>query len=84
MVIDDGVPAQSLLDALNAVRPTHIERIDVFDVYRGPGVGPGKKSLAILVLMQDTARTLTDAEIDATVADLLRELQNRFKATLRQ
>jgi phenylalanyl-tRNA synthetase beta chain len=56
----------------------------VFDVYRGPGVGPGKKSLAILVLMQDTARTLTDAEIDATVADLLRELQNRFKATLRQ
>jgi phenylalanyl-tRNA synthetase beta chain len=84
VVIDDGIPAQSLLDALNAVRPAHVERIDVFDVYRGPGVGPGKKSLAILVLMQDTARTLTDAEIDATVADLLRELQNRFKATLRQ
>jgi phenylalanyl-tRNA synthetase beta chain len=84
VVVDDGIPAQSLLDALNAVRPAHVERIDVFDVYRGPGVGPGKKSLAILVLMQDTARTLTDAEIDATVADLLRELQNRFKATLRQ
>jgi phenylalanyl-tRNA synthetase beta chain len=84
VVIDDGISAQSVLDALNAVRPAHVERIDVFDVYRGPGVGPGKKSLAILVLMQDTARTLTDAEIDATVADLLRELQNRFKATLRQ
>jgi phenylalanyl-tRNA synthetase beta chain len=84
VVVDDGIPAQSLLDALNAVRPAHVERIDVFDVYRGPGVGPGKKSLAILVLMQDTARTLTDAEIDGTVADLLRELQNRFKATLRR
>ena len=84
VVVDDGIPAQALLDALNAVRPEHVERIDVFDVYRGPGVAPGKKSLAILVLMQDTARTLTDAEIDATVADLLRELENRFKATLRQ
>jgi phenylalanyl-tRNA synthetase beta chain len=84
VVIDEGIAAQSLLDALNAVRPAHVERMGVFDVYRGPGVGPGKKSLAILVLMQDTARTLTDAEIDATVADLLRELQNRFKATLRQ
>ena len=84
VVVDDGIPAQALLDALNAVRPAHVERIDVFDVYRGPGVAPGKKSLAILVLMQDTARTLTDAEIDATVADLLRELENRFKATLRQ
>ncbi len=84
VVIDEGVPAQMLLDTLNATRPAHVERIDVFDVYRGAGVGAGKKSLAILVLMQDTARTLTDAEIDATVADLLRELENRFKATLRQ
>jgi phenylalanyl-tRNA synthetase beta chain len=84
VVVDDAIPAQTLLDALNAVRPDHVERIHLFDVYRGPGVGPGKKSLAILVLMQDTARTLTDAEIDVTVADLLRELQNRFKATLRQ
>jgi phenylalanyl-tRNA synthetase beta chain len=56
----------------------------LFDVYRGPGVDPGKKSLAILVLIQDTARTLTDAEIDATVALLLRELESRFNATLRR
>ena len=84
VVVDDSVSAQRLLDTLNAARPAFVDRIAIFDVYRGPGVGPGKKSLAILVLMQDTARTLTDAEIDATVADLLRELQNRFKATLRQ
>jgi phenylalanyl-tRNA synthetase beta chain len=83
VVVDDAVPAQAVLDALNAVRPPHVERLALFDVYRGAGVGPGKKSLAILVLMQDTARTLTDAEIDNTVADLLRELENRFKATLR-
>ncbi len=56
----------------------------LFDVYRGPGIEPGKKSLAILVLMQDTERTLTDAEIDATVAGLLRILADRFGATLRQ
>lgn len=84
VVVDDKVPAQALLDALNSVRPVHVDRVDVFDVYRGPSIGAGKKSLAILVLIQDTARTLTDAEIDATVSGLLRELQNRFKATLRQ
>jgi phenylalanyl-tRNA synthetase beta subunit len=33
--------------------------------------------------MQDTARTLTDAEIDATVADLLRVLKERFDASIR-
>jgi phenylalanyl-tRNA synthetase beta chain len=84
VVVDDALPAQAILDALGAAKPPHVEHIALFDVYRGPGVERGKKSVAILVLMQDTARTLTDAEIDATVAGLLRELENRFKATLRQ
>ena len=61
-----------------------VDAVRLFDVYRGPGIEAGKKSLAILVLMQDTERTLTDAEIDATVARLLRILADRFGATLRQ
>jgi phenylalanyl-tRNA synthetase beta chain len=84
VVVDEALPAQAILDALGAAKPPHVEHITLFDVYRGPGIERGKKSLAILVLMQDTARTLTDAEIDAAVAVLLRELENRFNATLRQ
>jgi phenylalanyl-tRNA synthetase beta chain len=84
VVIDEGVPAQAVLDALGAAKPASVERLALFDVYRGPSVGTGKKSLAILVLIQDTARTLTDAEIDATVAVLLREIENRFGGTLRR
>jgi len=34
--------------------------------------------------MQDTARTLTDAEIDAAVAQLLRVIEDRFGGTLRK
>ena len=84
VVVDDGVPAQDVLAALDAARPPFVDAIRLFDVYRGPGIPAGKKSLAILVLMQDTARTLTDAEIDATVAEMLRLLTDRFSATLRQ
>jgi len=84
VVLDEAIPAQAVLEALDAVKPPFVDRFGIFDVYRGPGIDPGKKSLAILVLIQDTARTLTDAEIDATVAGLLRELQSRFKAMLRR
>ena len=84
VVVDDAVPAQDILAALDAARPSFVDAIRLFDVYRGPGIPAGKKSLAILVLMQDTARTLTDAEIDATVAEMLRVLAERFSATLRQ
>ncbi len=84
VVVDEALPAQEVLSALEAVKPTQIAQISLFDVYKGAGVDPGKKSLAILVLIQDTARTLTDAEIDAAVTVLLRELETRFSATLRK
>jgi phenylalanyl-tRNA synthetase beta chain len=83
VVVDEAVPAGSVLAALDAARPARVEAISLFDVYRGAGIEAGKKSLAILVLIQDTERTLTDAEIDATMAGLLRVLTDRFDATLR-
>jgi phenylalanyl-tRNA synthetase beta chain len=39
--------------------------VAVFDVYQGPGVGEGRKSLALSVTLQPTEKTLTEAEIDA-------------------
>jgi phenylalanyl-tRNA synthetase beta chain len=84
VVVDEGVPASALLHVLMIAKPARVEAIRLFDVYRGAGLPQGKKSLAILVLMQDTERTLTDADIDATLAELLRVLRDRFGATLRQ
>ena len=84
IVVDEAVPAQALQDALLAARPPYVVRIELFDVYRGTGLPQGKKSLAILVLMQDTARTLTDADIDAALAAMVGVLQQRFGATLRR
>ena len=83
VVVKDGIPTQDILAALNAGKPDHVQTIALFDVYRGPGIEPGEKSLAILVLMQDTERTLTDAEIEATMAGLMRILANGFAAKLR-
>jgi phenylalanyl-tRNA synthetase beta chain len=84
VVVAETIPAEAVLDALRRSSGGHVERVALFDVYRGHGIEHGKKSLAILVLMQDTARTLTDAEIDVTVADLLRVLGERFDASIRK
>ncbi len=84
IVLDDGIPAAAVLDALEAARPPHVESVQLFDVYRGTGIAPGKKSLAILVVMQDTERTLTDADIEATMGALVRVVTERFQAILRQ
>ena len=56
--------------------PNVIE-LALFDLYRGKGVEEGKKSLAFRVLLQDTKKTLTDAEIDPSVARLIAVLQKQ-------
>ena len=84
IIVDDAVAAQAIVDAMEAAKPPYVERIEPFDLYRGPPLPTGKKSLAILVLMQDTERTLTDADIDAAMSALLGALRDRFGATLRE
>ena len=83
LVVDEAVPVQALLDALTQGKPAHVNTLRLFDVYRGAGLTEGKKSLAILVLMQDTSRTLTDADIAATEAHLLSVAREKFGAELR-
>ena len=55
----------------------------MFDVYRGPGVAEGMKSVAIRVTLQPRERTLTDAEIEAAVAKIVAEVGKKTGATLR-
>ncbi|HTL74976.1 MAG TPA: phenylalanine--tRNA ligase subunit beta [Casimicrobiaceae bacterium] len=84
IVVNENITVGDILHALQDVRPTQVEAIDVFDVYRGSELPNGKKSVAILVLMRDTERTLTDEDSERIVATLLATLRARFDATLRQ
>ena len=70
--------------ALEAAKPAHVISVGLFDVYRGAGLTDGRKSLAILVLMQDTSRTLTDVDIEATADLMVSVAREKFGATLRQ
>jgi phenylalanyl-tRNA synthetase beta chain len=82
--VDESIPVQALLDAMQARKAPIVDSITAFDVYRGKGVGSGKKSLAFRVLLQDTQKTLTDAEVDAAVAGLRAVLEQEYGAKLRQ
>lgn len=83
LVVDESVPAQALLEAMQNGRPAVVQNVLLFDLYRGKGVDPGKKSLAFRVVMQDTSKTLTDAEAEAAMAQLQQLLAQRVGAKLR-
>jgi phenylalanyl-tRNA synthetase beta chain len=83
MEFDETLPAARILEEMERNRPPVVKEIRLFDFYRGKGVERGKKSLAFRVVMQDTARTLTDAEADTAMAQLTELLAAKFGAKLR-
>jgi phenylalanyl-tRNA synthetase beta chain len=83
-IFDEKIPVQSIIDSLMRSRPSIVETIKVFDLYRGKGIENGKKGLAFRVLLQDTQKTLTDADVESAMADLRRVLEQEYGAKLRQ
>ena len=82
-VVDDAVQYQQVLDAMASAKQPYVTAIEGFDVYRGAGVPEGKKSLAFKVILQDTQKTLSDADIDSAVSQLVAALQQHVQAQLR-
>ncbi|MDR1529120.1 MAG: phenylalanine--tRNA ligase subunit beta [Burkholderiales bacterium] len=83
IVVDKNLPAQKLLDTLEKIRPPHVENVQIFDVYQGTGMPEGKKSVAILMLMRDTEKTLTERDIDETVKQFFIALEKEHSAVIR-
>ncbi len=65
LVVDVSVPAARVESALRAGAGDLLESIRLFDVYSGPQVGEGKKSLAFALRFRAIDRTLTEAETAA-------------------
>ncbi|MDT3669584.1 MAG: phenylalanine--tRNA ligase subunit beta [Aromatoleum sp.] len=83
LVVEQTVPVARVLDVMNEVAASIVKGIELFDVYHGKGIDPEKKSLAFRVLMQDTQRTLEDAEVDSAVEAIVRHAETSLGARLR-
>ncbi len=70
-VVERDRPAGDLVRAVQAVDKALIAGAQVFDVYEGPGVPEGSKSVAIEVQVQPREKTLTEAEIEALSARIV-------------
>jgi phenylalanyl-tRNA synthetase beta chain len=62
-VLPDDVPAEKLDKALRQAAAKLLVDLELFDVYRGPGVPEGRRSLAFRLRLQAPDRNLTDADI---------------------
>jgi phenylalanyl-tRNA synthetase beta chain len=83
VVVAETVPVADLLAVIRAAAGVLLTDLVVFDIYRGEGIEPGYKSVAIGLNLQDVSRTLTDDESDAVVARVVADLGRECQATIR-
>jgi phenylalanyl-tRNA synthetase beta chain len=82
-LVPDAVPAEKLIRAVKGADKAMIVDARLFDVYTGPGIAEGTKSLAVEVTLQPAQKTLTDAEIEAVAAKIVAAAAKETGATLR-
>ncbi|TWI80709.1 phenylalanyl-tRNA synthetase beta subunit [Roseibium hamelinense] len=82
-VVDKGLSAETLLKAARGADKTLINDVTLFDIYEGPGVDEGKKSLAIDVVLQPRQKTLTDEEIDGISQKIISAVKKATGGELR-
>ncbi|MBF7072969.1 phenylalanine--tRNA ligase subunit beta [Glaciecola sp. MH2013] len=83
VTVKETVDTGKLLKSIEKLGVTDLIDLNLFDVYQGKGIEPGYKSLALSIWLQNSERTLEDADIQKSVDKVVQALENNFSASLR-
>jgi phenylalanyl-tRNA synthetase beta chain len=84
IVVDENVSLSALRERVTLSASSLLRQCRVFDVYRGPGLETGTKSIALGLIFQDFSRTLTDEDVDQNVASIVAGLRVSLNAKIRE
>lgn len=83
ILIDEKVNYAEIIASLKTIGEGILRNIVVFDVYKGPQVPEGKKSLALSFTFCSNEKTLTDEEVNSIMNSIISTLANKFNAQIR-
>jgi phenylalanyl-tRNA synthetase beta chain len=84
VVVDESVALSSLTERVTFTASSLLRDLRVFDVYRGPGVEAGRKSVALGLIFQDISRTLTEDDVAGIMAAVVADLRVSLNAKIRE
>ena len=83
LVCDESLTVGELERCISAAAGKLLRKINLFDIYRGPGIAAGKKSVAFSLELRADDRTLTDEDSTGVVDRVLKALKEEKDVTLR-
>ncbi|MEG3007584.1 MAG: phenylalanine--tRNA ligase subunit beta, partial [Oscillospiraceae bacterium] len=82
LLCDDDMPVMDLEDAISSAVGKILEKIELFDIYKGSQISQDKKSVAFNLILRGSDRTLTLEEADNAIKKALNAVE-KLGATLR-
>jgi len=83
IIVDENISASEIKGFMNSFSSDLIEKVSVFDCYKGGNIPEGKKSLAFSIIYRSKDRTLTDEEVENIHATLVNFLIGKTGGELR-
>lgn len=83
LLVNDETAFHQIQQLAIQAAPKYLKQVDLFDVYQGANLPEGKKSYAISLILQDEKQTLTDTQIEKSVASVQKILEEQLQAQLR-
>lgn len=83
LVMNENILVGDVLKIIEKI-DKKVEKVELFDIYQGIGVEPGKKSVAISILLRDDSKTLEEKEINDIIDKILAKMKKDYMAELRQ
>lgn len=83
LIVNESMPYQKLLAAINGCRAEYLEEVRFKDVYRSESLGKGKKSLTLSLEFRSREKTLTDAQVNASFEKIIQAAWANAEASVR-
>ncbi|MBL4931075.1 phenylalanine--tRNA ligase subunit beta [Clostridium paridis] len=83
LLVDDSVLVGEIEDTIVKAGGSLVEKVTLFDIYKGKQIPEGKKSIAYAIAYRDENKTLTDKEVNKVHDKILRSLEYKLGAQLR-
>ncbi len=83
IVVDSAAQCAVIMALIGKTGGALVEEVFPFDLYKRENIGQNKKSMAFRIRFRSLERTLTDAEVDQVMQEIIAALKQEAKAELR-
>ena len=83
LIVDEGIAADTLKKFIQESGAPLAQETAIFDFFRGKHIQPGKKSIGFRIRFQSKERTLTDKEVLRVFEKIIKQVERKYQAKLR-